>query len=58
MDLLLELHYFVFILFYFIISYVVSGQSEASAHLGVLIFIAILLHKAPASIGFGTYLTH
>lgn len=26
--------------------------------LGLLIFIAIMLHKAPAAIGFGTFLHH
>lgn len=26
--------------------------------MGLLIFLAIIMHKAPASIGFGTFLTH
>lgn len=32
-----------------------DGQNEG---LGLLIFLAILLHKAPAAIGFGTFLQH
>lgn len=37
--------------------YIVSDKGDAAnAGLGVLIFFAILLHKAPASIGFGTFL--
>lgn len=38
-----------------------SGKSEAggsNAGLGVLIFLALLLHKAPAALGFGTFLRH
>jgi hypothetical protein len=35
----------------------VSGMADAqNAGLGVLIFLAIFLHKAPAAIGFGTFL--
>lgn len=37
---------------------VVSERSESAEGLGILIFIAILMHKAPASIGFGTFLHH
>ncbi|CDW71694.1 zinc transporter zip9-like [Stylonychia lemnae] len=36
----------------------VSTKSAQSSGLGVLIFLAILLHKAPAAIGFGTFLYH
>lgn len=35
-----------------------SSKSESASGLGVLIFLAILLHKAPAAIGFGTFLHH
>ena len=35
-----------------------SSKSESASGLGVLIFMAILLHKAPAAIGFGTFLHH
>lgn len=35
-----------------------SEQSNTAEGLGLIIFVAILLHKAPASIGFGTYLNH
>ena len=35
---------------------IVSGKSGTG--LGLLIFIAILMHKAPAAIGFGTFLHH
>lgn len=31
------------------------GESQG---LGMIIFIAIMLHKAPASLGFGTFLQH
>ena len=31
---------------------------ESNSGLGMIIFIAIMLHKAPASLGFGTYLQH
>ena len=31
---------------------------ESNAGLGMIIFIAIMLHKAPASVGFGTFLQH
>ena len=38
---------------------IVSSKSEGeNSGLGLLIFIAILLHKAPAAIGFGTFLQH
>ena len=33
-----------------------SEQNESVKSLGLLVFLAIILHKAPASIGFGTYL--
>ena len=34
-------------------------ESIGDAHgLGMLIFMAIMMHKAPASIGFGTFLQH
>ena len=33
-------------------------KHESASGLGVLIFVAILLHKAPAAIGFGTFLQH
>jgi len=33
-------------------------KSQNASGLGMLIFIAILLHKAPAAIGFGTFLHH
>lgn len=37
----------------------VSGrEGSENTGLGLLIFIAILLHKAPAAIGFGTFLHH
>ena len=35
-----------------------DGTAEEVEGLGLLIFIAILLHKAPAAIGFGTFLHH
>lgn len=35
---------------------VVSEKSEQASSLGLIIFIAILLHKAPAALGFGTFL--
>jgi zinc transporter ZupT len=38
--------------------YIVSEKSNSAGNLGIIIFIAILLHKAPAAIGFGTYLNH
>lgn len=41
-------------MFYFI----VSRKSAAAESLGLLIFMAILMHKAPAAIGFGTFLSH
>jgi len=39
------------------VSYKSETGSSASG-LGLLIFLAILLHKAPAAIGFGTFLHH
>ena len=41
---------------YDLISLVVDQFGETS--LGLLIFAAIMCHKAPASIGFGTFLQH
>jgi hypothetical protein len=41
----------------FVVSYKSDTGSTASG-LGLLIFLAILLHKAPAAIGFGTFLHH
>eukprot|EP00347_Sterkiella_histriomuscorum_P005244 403357337 len=35
-----------------------SSKSQAASSLGLLIFVAVLMHKAPAAIGFGTFLTH
>eukprot|EP00347_Sterkiella_histriomuscorum_P009627 403340483 len=35
-----------------------STKSESASNLGLLIFFAILLHKIPASIGFGAFLYH
>jgi zinc transporter 9 len=35
-----------------------SDKTNSAQGLGLLIFLAILLHKAPASIGFGTFLYH
>ena len=43
---------------YSINKYIVSARSDKEAELGFLIFLAILLHKSPASIGFGTFLHH
>lgn len=37
---------------------IVSEKSDRVEGLGVLIFLAIILHKIPASIGFGTFLYH
>jgi hypothetical protein len=38
---------------------IVSGKNDGQNEgLGLLIFLAILLHKAPAAIGFGTFLQH
>jgi len=54
------LHYFVIKGTYFI-KIIVSHHSEtdsSTSGLGILIFIAILLHHAPAAIGFGTFLHH
>jgi hypothetical protein len=34
-----------------------SGEGQNSG-LGMLIFLALLLHKAPAALGFGTFLRH
>jgi len=34
------------------------SDTPEMAGLSLLIFAAIMLHKAPASIGFGTYLRH
>jgi zinc transporter 9 len=36
----------------------VSKISESSNQLGFIIFMAVLMHKAPAAIGFGTFLKH
>lgn len=44
-------------LFIFTLIFIVSSTSGSSG-LGLLIFFAILLHKTPASIGFGTFLHH
>lgn len=35
-----------------------SDESDKASGLGILIFLAILLHKAPAAVGFGTFLYH
>lgn len=35
-----------------------SKFSETNSQLGLVVFIAILMHKAPAAIGFGTFLKH
>jgi len=35
-----------------------SYKSNSAHGLGILIFLAILMHKAPAAIGFGTFLYH
>lgn len=37
---------------------IVEEKTESKSGLGVLIFLAILIHKAPAAIGFGTFLYH
>lgn len=39
-------------------SFVVDESSSDVKGLGILIFVAILLHKGPAAIGFGTFLHH
>ena len=36
----------------------VSHRSQQASGLGLIIFFAILLHKAPAALGFGTFLQH
>jgi zinc transporter ZupT len=36
----------------------VSYKTGTAGGLGLLIFIAILMHKAPAALGFGTFLHH
>jgi zinc transporter 9 len=40
------------------LSLLVSEKTEEASELGLVIFIAILLHKAPAALGFGTFLYH
>ena len=35
-----------------------SGRSEENQRLGFIIFIATIMHKMPAAIGFGTFLAH
>jgi hypothetical protein len=35
-----------------------SGEGAKNAGLGLIIFMAILLHKAPAALGFGSFLRH
>lgn len=47
-----------YLLFIFIIIIVSYETESSSSGLGMLIFFAVLLHKAPASIGFGTFLYH
>ena len=37
---------------------IVDQTSDQVEGIGLLIFIAIMLHKAPAAIGFGTFLHH
>ena len=38
--------------------FIVSFKAEQSSQLGLIIFLAILMHKAPAAVGFGTFLHH
>jgi hypothetical protein len=40
----------------FLIEIVSNKAGTTQAGLGLLIFLAIFLHKAPAAIGFGTFL--
>lgn len=35
-----------------------SDEGAQNADLGLIIFLAILLHKAPAALGFGSFLRH
>ena len=35
-----------------------SNNSIKASQLGIVIFWAVLMHKAPAAIGFGTFLRH
>mmetsp|Transcript_36720 Transcript_36720/g.35480 ORF Transcript_36720/g.35480 Transcript_36720/m.35480 type:complete len:113 (-) Transcript_36720:279-617(-) len=35
-----------------------SDSDSSTSSLGYIIFLAIILHKAPASVGFGTFLYH
>ena len=35
-----------------------SNKTDTAHGLGLLIFLAVFLHKAPAAIGFGTFLYH
>lgn len=35
-----------------------SAEGAQNAGLGLIIFMAILLHKAPAALGFGSFLRH
>ena len=61
MELLLVLHYSVN---YYILKHnelLVSSKSAEGAQnagLGLIIFMALLLHKAPAALGFGSFLRH
>ena len=43
---------------FLILIVLVSDRSEEAEGLGFLIFLAIFMHKAPAAIGFGTFLLH
>jgi len=40
------------------LSFIVSERLKKESTLGFIVFLAILLHKAPGAIGFGTYLQH
>jgi hypothetical protein len=44
--------------FFVVYSSLVSHQLKNESTLGFIVFLAILLHKAPGAIGFGTYLEH
>lgn len=35
-----------------------SEEESAASNLGIVIFFAILMHKIPATLGLGTFLTH
>lgn len=37
---------------------IVSNQTNEAKGLGILVFFAVLIHKAPAALGFGTFLYH